>query len=390
VSDLNERVKMLIDSDEVMAAVYVRGELSNYKMYPSGHHYFTMKDQDGALKCVMFKSCASKLKFRPENGMKVIAFGRVTVYPRDGAYQLYVTHLSADGLGDLHVAFEQLKEKLYNEGLFDSKYKKPIPRFPKTIAVITSSAGAAVRDIIRVLGKRYPMAKVIILPVRVQGVEAPPEIVGAIKYANKYNVADLIITGRGGGSIEDLWAFNDERVARAIFASQIPVISAVGHEPDFTIADFVADLRAATPSNAAELAVPDSAELRDALASYEIRARHNVTAKLDSMRRRVDDLASKRVLLDPKNYVQDRHIALDHMSDRLISAQERLIASEHRRFASYAASLDALSPLKVLGRGYCIAKRDDGSVVKCAADVKNGDKITLRLQSDEVRCRVEE
>ena len=390
VSDLNERVNMLIDSDEIMAGVYVRGELSNYKMYPSGHHYFTMKDQDGALKCVMFKSSASKLKFRPENGMKVIAFGRVTVYPRDGAYQLYVSQLSADGLGDLHIAFEQLKDKLYKEGLFDSKYKKPIPRFPQKIAVITSSAGAAVRDIIRVLGKRYPMAKVIILPVRVQGAEAPPEIVGAIKYANKYSVADLIITGRGGGSIEDLWAFNDERVARAIFASEIPVISAVGHEPDFTISDFTADLRAATPSNAAELAVPDSGELREALTSYEIRARHILTAKLDTMRRKLDDMSSKRVLLNPKNYVEDRHIALDYLSERLVSAQERIIAAEHRRFVSYAASLDALSPLKVLGRGYCIAKRDDGTVVKSAADVDNGDKITLRLQNDEVRCRVEE
>ena len=259
VSELNNRIKDIIDSDRELAGVLVRGELSNYKIYPSGHHYFTMKDAEGALRCVMFKSSAIKLRFRPENGMKVIAFGRVSVFPRDGAYQLYCTELTPDGIGDLHVAFEQLKEKLSLEGLFDKSHKKLLPRYPQKIAVITSSAGAAVKDIIRVLGKRYPVAKVIVLPVRVQGVEAPAEIVGALKYANKYKIADLIIVGRGGGSIEDLWAFNDERVARAIYASEIPVISAVGHEPDVTIADFVADLRAATPSNGAELAVPDCA-----------------------------------------------------------------------------------------------------------------------------------
>ncbi|MBQ8974515.1 MAG: exodeoxyribonuclease VII large subunit, partial [Oscillospiraceae bacterium] len=272
VSEINSIVKGLVESSPELVRVYVTGELSNYKMYPSGHHYFTMKDSGGALKCVMFRSSTERLKFRPENGMKVIAQGRVSVYPRDGAYQLYVEKLSADGLGDLHIAYEQLKQKLFEEGLFDPEHKKPLPAFPERIAVITSGAGAAVRDVIRILGQRYPMTKVIVMPVRVQGTEAPPEIVGAIRYANKYKVADLLIVGRGGGSIEDLWAFNDERVARAIYASEIPVISAVGHEPDFTIADFVADVRAATPSNGAEIAVPDKAELLELLRQYESRS----------------------------------------------------------------------------------------------------------------------
>ena len=241
----------------MLAGVAVKGEISNYKMYPSGHHYFTLKDEGGALKCVMFKGNATRLRFRPENGMKVIAMGRVTVFPRDGAYQLYCTAMAMDGIGDLYAAFEQLKAKLAAQGLFDPAHKKPIPKYPKVIGIVTSSAGAAVHDMIRILRKRYPLVEVRLFPVRVQGVEAPPEIVGAIRYANRYNLADVLIVGRGGGSMEDLWAFNDERVAYAIYESEIPVISAVGHEPDFTISDFVADLRAATPSNAAELAVPD-------------------------------------------------------------------------------------------------------------------------------------
>ena len=257
VAEVNNLVKLLLDNDPMLQNVYVRGELSNYKIYPSGHHYFTLKDQDGALRCVMFKGSAMKLRFRPENGMKVVACGRVTVFPRDGAYQLYCTQITPEGVGDLHVAFEQLKAKLHSEGLFDPEHKKPLPAYPERIAIITSGAGAAVHDMIRILRRRYPIAKVILLPVRVQGPEAPPEIVGAIRYANRWKVADVIIAGRGGGSIEDLWAFNDERVARAIYASELPVISAVGHEPDVTIADFVADARASTPSNAAEIAVPD-------------------------------------------------------------------------------------------------------------------------------------
>ena len=273
VTELNEIIKSLVDATPILNNVCIKGELSNYKIYPSGHHYFTLKDQNSSLKCVMFRSSASKLRFRPESGMGVTAFGRISVYPRDGAYQLYCTDLQPEGIGDLQVAYEQLKAKLSAEGLFDPAHKKKLPQFPKRIAIITSSAGAAVHDMIRILGHRWPMTEVVLLPVRVQGVEAPPEIVGAIRYANRYKVADLIITGRGGGSIEDLWAFNDERVARAIYDSELPVISAVGHEPDVTIADYVADVRASTPSNAAELAVPDRADVEGLLSNLDIRSR---------------------------------------------------------------------------------------------------------------------
>lgn len=389
VTELNEHIKDLLDSDAVLNGVFVRGELSNYKVYPSGHHYFTMKDQNGSLRCVMFKGSASKMRFRPENGMKVIAFGRVSVFPRDGAYQLYANELTPDGVGDLYVAFEQLKEKLYKEGLFDDRHKKPLPRFPKRIAVITSSAGAAVRDIIRVLGKRWPLSKVIILPVRVQGVEAPPEIVGAIKYANRCKIADLIITGRGGGSIEDLWAFNDERVARAIFDSAIPVISAVGHEPDITISDFVADLRAATPSNAAELAVPDINDMRETLLNMELRAGQALRRELKSMRQRLTDLGQKRVMLSPKNYIDDKRMLLDYTLGRLNAASQKKITGARERYIRLAASLDAMSPLKVLGRGYAIARTTDGNVIKKASDVHCGDKIKVRLKKDEISATVD-
>ena len=389
VSEINEHIKELLDTDPWMSSVYVRGEISNYKLYPSGHHYFTLKDPEGALRCVMFKGSASKLRFRPENGMKVIAFGRISVYPRDGAYQMYINELTPDGVGDLHMAFEQLKEKLFKEGLFDSAHKKPIPRYPEKIAVITSSAGAAVRDIITVLSKRWPAAKVIVLPVRVQGVEAPPEITGAIKYANKYKVADVIITGRGGGSIEDLWAFNDERVARAIFDSDIPVISAVGHEPDVTIADFVADVRAATPSNAAELAVPDQLEFRDSLTSYEIRMTNALGREIKAMRRRVEELSAKRVMQAPGMYIDDKRLLIDRIQERLVSAVERKQFSGRERYVYLASTLDALSPLKVLGRGYSIARGEGGKIIKKAADVKKGDRVKIRLKADEISCVVE-
>ncbi|MBE6948889.1 MAG: exodeoxyribonuclease VII large subunit [Ruminococcaceae bacterium] len=390
VSELNNYIKDILDEDVLLSAVYVSGELSNYKIYPSGHHYFTMKDRDGALKCVMFKGAAYKIRFRPENGMKVIAFGRISVFPRDGAYQFYVTQMIPDGVGDLSVAFEQLKRKLYEEGLFDQRFKKPIPRYPKRIAVITSSAGAAVRDVIRVLGKRYPIAKVIVMPVRVQGVEAPAEIAGALRYANDHDIADVIITGRGGGSIEELWAFNEEIVARAIFASRIPVISAVGHEPDVTISDFVADLRAATPSNGAELCVPDQGELREYLSSVEVRMAQALDRELTRRRQRLEDISKKRVLASPMNYIEDRRVALDHIQSRLSAAGSALVAAGRHRFIGCASKLDALSPLKVLGRGYSIAMRDDGKVIKSAKDVETGDKISLHLKEDIIICSVEE
>ena len=390
VSELNNHIKDLFDGDFLLAGLAVKGELSNYKIYPSGHHYFTLKDAESSIRCVMFKGNASKLRFTPENGMVVTAVGRVTVFPRDGAYQLYCSDLLPEGMGDLHIAFEQLKEKLAKEGLFDTVHKKPLPKYPETIAVITSPAGAAVRDIIRVLGKRWPMSKIVILPVRVQGVEAPPEIAGAVRYANMHKVCDLIITGRGGGSIEDLWAFNDERVARAIFESEIPIISAVGHEPDVTISDYVADLRAATPSNAAELAVPDVSELRETLSSQEVRTMQGMRKKLSETKSRLSDLGSRRVLQNPTAYIDQKRLQLDSTHNALISRAERLLNGKKQAYIKYAASLDALSPLKVLGRGYSIATDLSGTPISSAEDVSAGDKLRVSLSRGVLLCTVDE
>ena len=306
ITQLNEYIRGRMDADPMLAQVAVRGEISNYKLYPSGHHYFTLKDEASALKCVMFKGNALRLRFRPENGMKIIAVGRVSVFPRDGAYQLYCTALAMDGVGDLYAAFEQLKKKLAAQGLFDQAHKKPLPRYPGTIGIVTSSAGAAVHDMLRILRKRYPLSRVRLLPVRVQGAEAPGEIAAAIAYANRYKLADLLIVGRGGGSIEDLWAFNDERVAYAIYESEIPVISAVGHEPDVTISDFVADLRAATPSNAAELAVPDQDALRQSMDSMSAAMAASLNRQLRAARQHLDALSQSPALRSPTGYIEQR------------------------------------------------------------------------------------
>ena len=360
VTQVNQYIKGLLDQDQTMTALYVRGEVSNYKAYPSGHHYFSLKDAGGAIRCVMFRREAVSLRFRPENGMKVLAFGRVTVFPRDGQYQLYCSALTPDGVGDLHVAFEQLKQKLYEEGLFEAAHKKPLPRFPEKIALITSPAGAAVRDMLRILEARWPLAEVCIIPVRVQGAEAPGEIAGAIAWANQHRAADLLITGRGGGSMEDLWAFNEEIVARAIYASDIPIISAVGHEPDVTIADFAADLRAATPSNAAELAVPDQNEIYAGLWGLGDRLGRAMTRQLEAGRAALERARRCRVLQEPMGYVDDKRVLLDYQRERLAHGLRGALSRERERFARSAAALDALSPLKVLGRGYGIPRRTDG------------------------------
>lgn len=390
VSELTRQIKDLLDGENSLQHIYVRGELSNYKIYPSGHHYFTIKDEEATLKAVMFRREASRLRFRPESGMKVIALGRITVYPRDGVYQLYATELVPDGVGDLHAAFEQLKAKLAEEGLFDRDHKKPLPLYPERIAVITSSAGAAVRDVIRVATKRYPVAKLIVMPVRVQGAEAPPEIVSAIRYANRWKVADLIITGRGGGSIEDLWAFNDERVARAIYESEIPVISAVGHEPDVTIADYVADLRAATPSNGAELAVPDQSELHASLLAARKQMLSALLARVDNGRERLEQLRQRRVLTDPGAYVADRRLALDHAAALLQASFRSSVSDKRGRLAQGVAALDAMSPLKVLGRGYAIAETEEGRILRSRKDAAPGQRLRLKLADGDVGCRVEE
>ena len=390
VSEVNQFIKTLIEGVPALGSIYVRGELSNYKVYASGHHYFTLKDPEGVLRCVMFQSSAIKLRFRPENGMKVILHGRISVYPRDGQYQLYCTSMTPEGVGDLHVAFEQLKAKLYQEGLFDPAHKKPLPRYPEKIAIITSGSGAAVHDMIRILRQRYPICKVIVLPVRVQGVEAPAEIVGAIRYANRWNVADLIITGRGGGSMEDLWAFNDERVARAIYDSELPVISAVGHEPDVTISDFVADARASTPSNAAEIAVPDAAELFGKLVSTRGYLGQMMLRQLDGRRQQVKKEAESRVLRDPEAVLQDKRMLLDFTHQKMVAAAQTIVAARERKLAALTAALDALSPLKVLGRGYAVAKTADGAILKDANAVSAGEKIKVTLGHGALDCTVDQ
>lgn len=411
VSQLNAYIKSLVDRDDFLGSVAVRGELSNYKIYPSGHHYFTLKDAESSLKCVMFRSAAGKLRFRPESGMGVTAWGRISVYPRDGAYQLYCEALMPEGFGDLQMAYEQLKAKLEKEGLFDRSHKKPIPRYPERIAVITSSAGAAVHDIIRVLRRRWPMGKIMLLPVRVQGVEAPGEIAAALRYASEHEVADVVITGRGGGSIEDLWAFNDERVARAIYDCEIPVISAVGHEPDVTIADFVADLRAATPSNAAELAAPDVTELMQAIDSAMRRLENSMAKRISGSREALEALSSRRVLQSATGFIEQRRSQvetlrvrleaasgfasksrsqLDNLASRLDSALDAAMTRKKNEYLRAAAKLDALSPLKVLSRGYAIAMDEDGRAVKDSSGVRAGDKLTVRLASGALGCRVED
>lgn len=390
VSEVNQFIKDLLDNVPPLQEILLRGELSNYKVYPSGHHYFTLKDSQCSLRCVMFKGSAMRLRFRPENGMQVIAAGRISVYPRDGAYQLYCTGLSPEGVGDLSVAFEQLKEKLRKEGLFDEEHKKPLPKYPRRIAIVTSPAGAAVHDMIRILRRRYPIAKVLLLPVRVQGTEAPAEIAGAIRYADRHRLADIIITGRGGGSLEDLWAFNDERVARAIYEAETPIISAVGHEPDVAISDFVADRRASTPSNAAEIAVPDMEELLRTLEGTQQRLTQGVQRGIGYRTQQLDALAKKRVLTEPTAYLEDRRQDIDHLTHRLCAGMRAVTDGEGRRFGTLAASLDALSPLKVLGRGYALAQTADGTVLRSAGQVETGETVHLRLAEGGLVCQVKE
>ena len=379
ITQLNEYIRSLLDADRLLCGVAVKGEISNYKQYPSGHHYFTLKDDGATLKCVMFKGNAIKLRFRPQNGMKVIAFGRVSVYPRDGAYQLYCTAMTVDGIGDLYAAFEQLKAKLGEKGLFDPAHKKPIPQRPDVIGIITSSAGAAVHDMLRILRKRYPLTKVRLFPVRVQGVEAPGEIAAAIRYANHHRLADLLIVGRGGGSIEDLWAFNDERVAYAIYESDIPVISAVGHEPDVTISDYVADLRAATPSNAAELAVPDQNNLRQNLDTCYAAMISSFGKQVAASRKHLNMLSESPALQSPEGYLKQRRNTLNLLQARLLSAQTRVLSLQKNRFIALTSKLDAMSPLKVLTRGYALAQDQKGNVLRSVNQVKTGDIISVHL-----------
>lgn len=379
ITQINEYLRSMMDGDPLLGNVAVKGEISNYKVYPSGHHYFTLKDEGAALKCVMFKGNALRLRFRPDNGAKVIAMGRVTVYPRDGAYQLYCTAMALDGIGDLHAAFEQLKEKLNAQGLFAAEHKKPLPKYPGVIGIITSSAGAAVHDMLRILRRRYPLTKVRLFPVRVQGVEAPGEIAAAIRYANAHKLADLLIVGRGGGSIEDLWAFNDERVAYAIFESYIPVISAVGHEPDVTISDYVADLRAATPSNAAELAVADQDALRMSLDSMATAMATALKRQLANARRHLNVLAQSHCMQQPLHCLDVFKGKRDQLAERLNAAYRQQLAAKQRSFVSLTSKLDAMSPLKVLQRGYSFTQDSEGHVLTSVRQLSIGKSVDIRL-----------
>lgn len=384
VTQVNEYIRAMMDRDSLLGNVCVKGEISNYKLYPSGHHYFTLKDEGAALKCVMFKGNAFRLRFRPENGMKILAFGKISVYPRDGAYQLYCSALMLDGMGDLHVAFEQLKAKLSAKGLFDPSHKKQLPKYPSVIGIVTSPVGAALRDMLRIINARYPLAQVRLFPSRVQGAEAPGEIADAIRYANQYSLADVLIVGRGGGSIEDLWAFNDERVAYAIYESAIPVISAVGHEPDVTISDYVADLRAATPSNAAELVVPDCNALRQIIDSYSASMASVLGRQIKNARQHLNMLAQSPAMGSPMGYLEQRRNALNMLCTRLSLAQNRRLHLCRQRFTALTAKLDAMSPLKVLTRGYAMVQDPQGQVVRSITQVQPGANIRLRLNDGKI------
>ncbi len=410
VTKLNNEIKRLLESDPAFHGLFVAGEISNYRPHPSGHHYFTLKDEGAAINAVMFRSDAARLRFRLQNGMKVVARGRVSSYPKSGQVQLYIAELMPDGAGALHVAFEQLKEKLYREGLFDEARKRPLPTIPGSIALVTAESGAAVRDMVRILGRRWPLARVRIFPVLVQGEGAPRSLCRALAFANRLAEDDLIITGRGGGSLEDLWAFNDESVARAIAGSAIPVISAVGHEPDVTIADFVADLRAPTPSGAAELAVPDQTDVRAQLRQLEKRLETAYHRTLERRAQKVNllgarlaahspahTLAEKRAALTRQaerlergftGRLAERRLAADLAADRLSGLAAQKISQKRERLNRAAVGLDAMSPLRVLGRGYALATRD-GVAVTDAQTLRKGDRIQVRFEKGSAECLVE-
>ena len=378
VSELNTYIKSVLDSDRLLSAVSVSGEISNFTYHRSGHIYFSLKDDEGQIKAVMFKSRVGTLKFMPENGMRVIARGSISVYTRDGGYQLYVNSMQPDGIGALYLAYEQLKERLSKEGLFDTVYKKSIPRYPKRVGVITSPTGAAVKDIINVIGRRYPVAEFFLYPAIVQGEGAVPTLLEALDYFDASGLCDVVIIGRGGGTIEDLWAFNDEKLARRIFDMGIPVISAVGHETDFTICDFVADLRAPTPSAAAELAVPDITELILRLDSYEDRCVSSLIRVVDRMRERLTLLASRPVILRPEVHLLKNNDKLSDLSERLANAFYDGISEKQNKLGLLAGRLNALSPLAVLSRGYSVLSKNE-ICIKSVNDVSIGDEFKVRL-----------
>jgi len=390
VSQLNRYVKSIIEQDMNLQTVFVQGEISNFtNHYKTGHFYMTIKDEYSSIKAVMFKSSNMRLKFMPENAMSVIIRGRVAVFERDGQYQLYIDDMQPDGTGALSLAFEQLKAKLAKEGLFDTDRKKPVPVYPERVGVVTSPTGAAIRDIINVISRRFPLAEIVLCPVAVQGEYAAPQIKSAIELFNEYRAADVLIVGRGGGSVEELWAFNEEIVARAVAASDIPVISAVGHETDFTICDFAADLRAPTPSAAAELAVPDSFQQREMLLSFARRIDGAVYDKIGSERAAVELRKSALHRLSPQNYIDNLRVRCDKATMTMDSAVKGAFALRSKEFSAVCSKLDALSPLKILARGYGVASKN-GKIITDIDEVETGDVINLRLSNGEAECEVKE
>ena len=387
VAQLNNYVKSVLDNDENLNHLFVTGEISNYKPHYSGHMYMTIKDETASIKAVMFAGNASRLKFKPENGMKVIIFGTVSLFQRDGSYQLYINDMQPDGIGALNIAFEQLKKKLEAEGLFSKDHKKPIPKFPQKVGVVTSATGAAVQDIFNVLKRRYPVAEVVLRPCQVQGDGAANDIANAIKEFNKVKGADVLIVGRGGGSIEDLWAFNEEAVARAVFDSEIPVISAVGHETDVTICDFVADLRAPTPSAAAECAVPDCFELKANLLSYKQRLNTLSKNILESERKRVLAIEKSSALKNPLLKINDSKKDILYLNEKLVNLTSSVIEANRSKVNALCGKLDALSPLGVIARGYSVTKSKE-KIIKSIKDVKIDDEITVNLSDGMITAMV--
>lgn len=391
VSQLNRYVKSRMDADENLFNVFLVGEISNFTdHYKTGHFYFSLKDEEAQIKAVMFRQNALKVKFRPENGLRVIVRGRVSLYEAAGSYQVFVDDMQPDGVGALNLAFEQLKERLEREGLFDAAHKKPLPRFPERIGVITSETGAAVQDILNILGRRFPYAQVVLAPVLVQGEGAPAQLIDALQSFNAFKNVDIIILGRGGGSAEDLWAFNDERLAYAVYRSQIPVISAVGHETDFTICDFVADLRAPTPSAAAELAVPDQMQLRAEIHTLLSRMQRTVTNNLREQRLRLEQSTQKSVLKNPNLYFDTKRMQLISVSTQFDALEKAILHRARIRLQENAAKLQALSPLSVLARGYSVTTLADGTVVHSANQLSENTEITVQLADGKAACTVKE
>ena len=390
VSELNEYLKMLFEYDEVLRNIYIKGEISNFtNHYKTGHFYFSLKDAGGSVRAVMFRGNASKLKFMPENGMRVIVGGRVSVFPRDGQYQIYVDVMEPDGIGALYLAYEQLRAKLEKEGLFAASRKRPLPRLPQRIGIVTSPTGAAIRDMLHIAGRRFPSAEIVLYPALVQGADAPASIMRGIRYFNAKKTVDVLIIGRGGGSIEDLWAFNDEALVRAVANSQIPIVSAVGHETDFTLCDFAADLRAPTPSAAAELVVPDRAELAAYLKQLDERILLGMSRKLSRSRDRLAVLSSSRTLTDPMAVIDDKRMVLMMEERALHTRMERILEAKRAAFQYKTAKLEALNPLAVVARGYSTVFDRKGVLVKSTSQVEKGDKISISLTDGRIYALVD-